>query len=94
MTGGSFSVNVDDFTNVGYCSQLDETTGLYTVKEDLTMYEVSFDANGGTGEMEPLTGRFKEKVKLPECKFKEPFEKKFTGWEIDGETYHDFVNNT
>ena len=87
VTDGSFSVNVDDFTNVGYRSQLDETTGLYTVKEDLTMYEVSFDANGGTGEMETLTGRFKEKVELPECKFKEPFEKKFTGWEIDGETY-------
>ena len=47
-------------------------------------YGVTFDANGGSGTMEPIIGVTDEYV-LPECSFTAPTGKRFTGWKVDGQ---------
>ena len=53
-------------------------------KEDLT---VSFDKNGGTGEMESVTKKYGQTYELPENGFTAPADKKFAGWTIAGEDH-------
>ena len=55
-------------------------------------YTVSFNANGGTGTMQPVDAA--GEYELPECTFTAPVGKQFKGWSaslngevIDGETY-------
>lgn len=48
---------------------------------------LSFDPNGGTGEMSPVNVQYGEKVTLPECGFTAPDGRSFNGWEIDGKKY-------
>ena len=51
--------------------------------EQPTTYSVSFDANGGTGTMDPIetTGS----VTLPQCTFTAPDGYGFAGWKTDGD---------
>lgn len=46
-------------------------------------YTVSFDANGGTGTMAPVTGVSSE-YELPACTFTAPSGKQFKCWNVDG----------
>ena len=43
---------------------------------------VSFDANGGSGTMGPVTVGWGETYKLPECAFAAPAGKAFSGWDL------------
>ena len=49
-------------------------------------FTVSFDANGGSGSMDPVTGVSGE-YKLPKCLFTAPEGKAFDCWLADGATY-------
>ena len=48
---------------------------------------VSFDANGGTGEMEDMFIASGRALVLPDCLFTAPQGMTFSGWTIDGETF-------
>ena len=54
--------------------------------DEVTTYVVSFDANGGTGEMEAVEGVKGEYV-IPNCGFTAPEGKEFKGWLIDEQLY-------
>lgn len=43
---------------------------------------ITFNANGGTGSMSPLTVLVDSEYKLPTCSFTAPEGKKFAGWQI------------
>lgn len=67
----------------------------YAVEGDVTFYAVwqypviTFDANGGSGEMDPVAAPFGEDYILPGCEFTAPEGKIFLGWATDpnGEGY-------
>ena len=73
-------------------SQLTETVSMgnaqdtaqaaFTVKP--VSYTVTFDANGGTGTMDPITVEEGEGYTLPECGFTAPEGKQFKAWSVDG----------
>mgnify|MGYP002557099080 CR=1 FL=1 len=49
---------------------------------------ITFDPNGGTGTMQPMTVKSGEKFKLPECTFTPPEGKEFAGWlAVNGTVY-------
>ena len=49
---------------------------------------ISFDPNGGTGTMQPMTVKSGEEFELPECTFTPPEGKEFAGWlAVNGEVY-------
>jgi hypothetical protein len=52
------------------------------------VYTLFFDANGGTGEMEPMECNIGESITLPECEFEPPEGATFKCWEINGEEYN------
>ena len=47
-------------------------------------YTISFNPNGGTGEMESV-GDVANDYELPECTFEAPTNKKFVGWRVNGQ---------
>ena len=49
--------------------------------------EISFDAHGGTGEMEPVYVEFNSYYQLPLCGFTPPEGGSFIGWSINGAVY-------
>ena len=51
--------------------------------EEVPSYTVTFDANGGTGSMEPVTAS--GSIVLPECTFTAPEDTTFAGWLVGGE---------
>ena len=53
---------------------------------NVTTYTVSFDANGGTGTMSPVSDKLGDYI-LPECGFTAPEGKHFTGWKVNNEGY-------
>lgn len=53
----------------------------------INQYNVSFDANGGTGSMDPVTLDEGSKFVLPACGFTAPEGKEFKAWVIDGVEY-------
>lgn len=66
----------DSIYNIGVAKQLE----LYAIYDDI--FTLTFDANGGTGSMEPLTGRYGEvttPVHIPNCQFAKPGFA-FNGW--------------
>ena len=49
---------------------------------------ISFDPNGGTGTMQPMTVKSGENFTLPECTFTPPEGKEFAGWlAVNGNVY-------
>lgn len=87
VSGGLFSNDVSENVPEGYRSTIDEETGLYSVAEDLNEYSITFDPNGGEGEIDPITGPYNRTVTLPECTFEPPFAKKFVKWVINEEDF-------
>lgn len=51
------------------------------------VYNVSFDASGGTGTMAPRSIEENRRYQLPECDFGAPDGKEFAKWVVDGEEY-------
>lgn len=48
---------------------------------------ITFDKNGGTGEMKPVRKEVGDEYLLPECAFTAPEGKQFANWDIDGTNY-------
>ena len=53
-----------------------------------TEFIVTFDANGGTGSMEPVTVEEGSRYVLPACGFTAPAGQEFKAWEIGGVEYN------
>lgn len=87
VSGGSFSDDISGYVVEGYRTTLNEETGLYSVNEDKNVYSITFDPNGGEGEIDLITGPYNRTVTLPECTFEPPFEKKFVKWVINEEDF-------
>ena len=65
----------------------DSNTASFKVTEKpVTTFTVSFDANGGSGKMEKVTGVSGEYT-LPECTFTAPDDKAFDCWMVGNDTY-------
>lgn len=52
-----------------------------------TIFNVSFYANGGEGEMDPIEANIGETITLPECTFTAPLGGQFSGWNIAEKIY-------
>ena len=52
-------------------------------KDDKVYYRITFDSNGGIGEMSSVTKNENDTYTLPECGFTAPTGKKFKSWEIN-----------
>ena len=72
--------------NVGDTVYLSSNTTAYAEWEDEqpSGYRLTFDANGGTGTMDALTGQ--TSYTLPACTFTAPSGKHFVGWNVFGYT--------
>ena len=62
-----------------------ENRKLYIITADLTAYTVTFDADGGSGEMQAREATVY--FSLPSCTFTPPAGKRFKCWMIDGVEY-------
>ena len=60
----------------------------WVVVNDATKYTITFEANGGTGDMAPKQAVEGYEYRLPECGFTAPDGMVFTGWSVDGTTYN------
>lgn len=45
-------------------------------------YSISFDENGGSGEMDSVTATYDRDLRLPDCGFTAPADMKFAGWSL------------
>lgn len=88
--------NYKDFTNLQFDPQSDVTHETLVRKSLLNNYDVnfkndhwliSFDANGGSGQMDPVELSNNESYPLPKNAFTPPTGKTFAGWSIGGKTY-------
>ena len=52
--------------------------------EPLEEFTITFDGNGGSGSMEPVTVKAGANYTLPECGFTAPDDQEFKAWEING----------
>ena len=67
------------------------TTTSITIESNVTLYAiyaidtftVSFNANGGTGTMNPETKDYGTEYTLPTCSFTTPDKKRFKGWSLE-----------
>ena len=58
----------------------------YVIREVLKSVTVSFDANGGSGTMLPVTGTIGETFTAPDCGFVAPDGCRFKGWALEDGT--------
>ena len=73
-----------------YPNKLADITSDVTVKaiwKNLQQYTVTFDANGGSGTMNPVKVNAGERFELPENGFTAPAGANFKCWSINGEEY-------
>ena len=66
------------------------TVNVSALPNEIPVYRecaLTFDANGGSGEMVTITAYSDSVIALPECTFTPPAGKKFKCWEIDGSYY-------
>jgi len=83
ITGGTY--NQDPAAYIpDFCGVITNSDGTYTV---VTSFTVTFQANGGSGTMKPITVDCGKSVKLPKCGFTAPKGKEFAGWKIGSKTY-------
>ena len=64
-----------------------ETTQAITVSKAPVTYKVSFDSNGGSGQMDDIPVGEGVELSLPACSFGAPENKEFDCWTIDGTDY-------
>ena len=65
------------------------TEGVATLNASWEYFDcaVSYDSNGGTGEMSAFNTSSSALFTLPECEFEAPEFKRFKAWNIDGQEY-------
>ncbi|MBR4201884.1 MAG: dockerin type I repeat-containing protein [Oscillospiraceae bacterium] len=84
---GTISVTIPENAKAGdylyYAKlQIGDTAAVTAVPVKVTKaVEISFDANGGTGIMQPVKATVGEQFVLPECTFGAPYEMEFGSWE-------------
>ena len=67
---------------------IDQTLKATWKDKEVTEVTISFDPNGGTGTMQPMTVKSGENFTLPECTFTPPEGKEFAGWlAVNGNVY-------
>lgn len=59
------------------------TSDIVKIKVEAVYFTINFDANGGSGNMDPVKVKEGTSCALPECTFTAPSGKKFKGWAID-----------
>lgn len=91
---------VDSSTDIEYLSTFEQewwkniVTTSHEVKDAFSalvnpaavMHTISFDANGGTGNMGPISKEEGSTYALPECEFTAPEGYKFKGWTVGNDT--------
>lgn len=87
ITGGEF-VNApgEDYLAEGYVLESYTNDAGDTVYGAKPTFEISFGANGGTGDMAAVTVTAGDYV-LPACGFTAPAGTRFKGWSVDGNEY-------
>ena len=84
----SKDIQVPSYTEEWYRNAYDVTKSVrdqfYPLVDTYSTYTVSFDANGGTGEMAPVTDQ-KLGYVMPSCAFTAPENYQFAGWKVNGE---------
>ncbi|KGF07132.1 hypothetical protein HMPREF1634_05835, partial [Tissierellia bacterium S7-1-4] len=86
VTGNTLTLNNDKPTTVTY----EYNTGhgnlnvTLNVKYSTEEFTVTFDKNGGSGEMADVIKKKGESYKLPACGFTAPAGKEFKAWEVGG----------
>ncbi|MGI6221374.1 MAG: cell wall-binding repeat-containing protein [Coriobacteriales bacterium] len=84
----------------GAASDRSDFSAEYEYDGPVNQYTITFDANGGSGIMVPVTVDVGEPYLMPECTFTPPSGKAFLGWRVRdreyaaGEKYDWSVNNT
>ena len=77
----------------------EKQTPILIIKDDTTdtsseiSYTIIFDANGGSGEMNPLTLHSGEAITLPLCSFIAPRGKEFSCWHASDNNYASYFGN-
>lgn len=67
---------------------VDEDTEVKAIWKDIE-YKVTFDGNGGSGDMPGKTVKKGSKFRLPPSKFEAPKNKEFKGWKIGDKEYQE-----
>ncbi|MBF1054299.1 MAG: peptidase, partial [Parvimonas sp.] len=70
-----------------------ETKGTYMIgakvitlsENEVQQATITFDKNGGSGEMQAVKVKINENYKLPQCTFTAPENKEFYCWQVEGE---------
>lgn len=70
-----------------------ETKGIYMIgakvitlsENEVQQATITFDKNGGSGEMQAVKLKINENYKLPQCTFTAPENKEFYCWQVEGE---------
>ncbi len=70
----------------GQTVKVSEDTVAEAVWTDLTC-RVTFDPNGGTGSIQPMSVTYGNTITLPECTFTAPDDKSFSSWNVYGKSY-------
>lgn len=83
VTGGTFNQDPSAYIP-SHCRVIENEEGKFTVVSSFTL---TFQANGGTGSMDPISVACGQSVKLPKCGFSAPKGKDFAGWKIGSKTY-------
>ena len=71
----------------GYGSERTAESAEYVYNGPVNQRTITFDANGGSGDMPPVTIDAGEPYTVPACTFTPPAGKDFLGWKIDGTEY-------
>ena len=81
LSAGNYFVRYAGDNNHFASSDTVVTVGDGAQLEDFT---ITFDGNGGSGSMEPVTVKAGANYTLPECGFTAPDDQEFKAWEING----------
>ena len=97
---GEISLGMDDDKQSDNCFQMfngawdePETKGTYMIgakvntlsDKEVKQVTISFDKNGGSGEMQAVKVKANEDYKLPQCTFTAPDNQEFDAWQVNNE---------
>lgn len=97
---GEIALGMDDDKQSDNCFQMfngawdePETKGTYMVgakvntlsDKEVKQVTISFDKNGGSGEMQAVKVKANEDYKLPQCTFTAPDNQEFDAWQVNNE---------
>ena len=84
LSAGHFFVRYAEDNNHFASSDAEVTVG---EGASLADFNITFNGNGGSGSMEPVTVKAGTNYILPECGFTAPADQEFKAWEIGGAEY-------